>query len=171
MSSHPQRGLAGRAHVFVFIAVTLTSVTRAPSRAQAPADTKDTITSWGQLAKDGFLVAKTDKGTRSLSVYLLGRYINQLPVGQEFTDHLGGVHSVDTRNDVALHRMQFFARGWFYEPSFGYEFQAWASRSCRPARRSRQQRPRTEGNRRHLVRPRWQPARFASARTGEAVTA
>jgi len=86
----------------------------------------DTIQTWGALERDGFLVAKTDRGTLYLSVYLLERYLNQLPVDQSFTDHLGDVHDISTRNDIQFHRLQFWARGWFWVPAFRYEFQAWS---------------------------------------------
>lgn len=86
----------------------------------------DTSQTWGALDREGFLVAKTDRGTLYLSVYLLERYLNQLPVAQSFTDHLGTLHDINTRNDIQLHRLQLFARGWFWVPAFRYELQAWS---------------------------------------------
>jgi hypothetical protein len=38
----------------------------------------------------------------ALGAYALVRYINQLPADQQFTDHLGNVHDIDTRNDIAM---------------------------------------------------------------------
>jgi len=97
-------------------AVARTDTTRAAS---------DTST-WGALERDGFLVAKTDRGTLYISIYMLERYLNQLPVDQSFVDHLGNLRQIETRNDIQLHRLQFWARGWFWVPKFRYEFQAWS---------------------------------------------
>ena len=106
--------------------IALSALTFAVVSSQAWPQATDTLTHWGDLEKDGFVVAKTDKGTLYLSVYLLGRYMNQLPVHQDFTDHLGVVHAIDTREDVNIQRMQFWVRGWFWDPKFQYEFQSWS---------------------------------------------
>ncbi len=92
--------------------------------ARRAADT--TKTPLGGLAGQGFLVGKAEYGALYISLYLLGRYINQLPVQQDFTDHLGGLHEIDTRQDIEIQRMQFWARGWLWDPKFLYEFQAWS---------------------------------------------
>src|SRR5690348_5304319 len=83
----------------------------APIDAQNPSqDTTriqpDTAEHWGAIDPGrGFTVAKTDRGTLALSLYILWRYLNQLPVQQTYFDHLGNPQRVNTRNDLQLHRI------------------------------------------------------------------
>jgi hypothetical protein len=95
-------------------------------RARPDSMTTDTIKAWGELEKDGFLLAKTDRASLNLGLYLLARYINQLPSSETFTDHLGNVRPVQMRNDIMLHRVQLWLRGFFWDPKFRYEFLAWS---------------------------------------------
>ena len=112
--------------------VTVADAGRAQSAAERPDTTArdttraDSTGSWGALDREGFLVAKTDRGTLYISIYMLERYLNQLPFDQSFVDHLGDPHAINTRNDIQFHRLQFWARGWFWVPKFRYEFQAWS---------------------------------------------
>jgi hypothetical protein len=98
--------------------------------AQAAADTAaaapDSARVWGTLDDEGFLVGRSDRASLSLGLYMLGRYLNQLPAEQDFTDHLGRARVVDTRHDILIHRLQFYARGFLWDPDFLYEFQAWS---------------------------------------------
>jgi len=48
----------------------------------------------------GFDIIRTEKGMLNVSFYGLFRYLNQLPGDQKFTDHLGRVKNVETRQDL-----------------------------------------------------------------------
>ena len=74
----------------------------------------------------GFTVIKTDRGSLNISVYGLFRYINQMPAGQTFLDHLGRRDSINTRNDLNWHRTMIWISGFFYDPKFRYTITAWS---------------------------------------------
>jgi hypothetical protein len=81
---------------------------------------------WGDMDPGkGFKVAKTPYGDLSISAYALVRYINQLPPNQNFRDHLGREHEVDTRQDVNLHRVLIHFLGWAYDPRLRYALSVW----------------------------------------------
>ena len=73
----------------------------------------------------GVLVADTKIGSLSISAYGLGRYINQLPGRQLFTDHLGQVRDVDPRQDIQWHRVMVHFMGWMYLRSLNYVMTVW----------------------------------------------
>ena len=74
----------------------------------------------------GFDVIRTARGTLNISVYGVFRYLNQLPADQTFTDHLGRVRAVKTRNDLNWHRTMVWFTGWFYDPRFRYNITLWS---------------------------------------------
>jgi hypothetical protein len=74
----------------------------------------------------GFDVIKTDKGSLNVSFYGLIRYINQTPAEQTFTDHLGNVRTVKSRNDLYWQRSFIWLTGWFFEPRFRYNVSVWS---------------------------------------------
>ena len=73
----------------------------------------------------GFTVAKTPHGTMTIGLYLLVRYLNQMPAAQTAYDHLGNSFNVDTRNDIQLQREMLFFSGWIYNPKFNYQSMIW----------------------------------------------
>jgi hypothetical protein len=84
------------------------------------------IESWGEFEPgDGFLIGRSSAGELSISAYALVRYINQLPADQTFTDHLGNVRDVDTRNDIYAHRAMVFLKGWLVNPKLVYTLFFW----------------------------------------------
>jgi hypothetical protein len=84
------------------------------------------IETWGALEPGkGFLVGKSKVGELSIGAYALVRYINQLPVTQSFTDHLGNEHDIDTRNDIYSHRIMVFLKGWMGVPKHRYVIFLW----------------------------------------------
>jgi hypothetical protein len=90
-----------------------------------PSDEEPTET-WGAVVPSkGFLVGKTEIGDLYISAYALARYLNQLPANQTFTDHLGVVHDIDTRNDIFSHRVMVFFRGWIGLPKLIYQIILW----------------------------------------------
>lgn len=96
-----------------------------PSTPDSPPE-ETPIQTWGAIeAGKGFLVGRTDAGELSISAYALVRYLNQMPAGQTFTDHLGRVHEVDPRNDIYSHRIMVFFKGWIGLPKLRYQIALW----------------------------------------------
>ena len=99
--------------------------TGAPAAPAGRAPT-DRIESWGEFEPgDGFLIGRSDVGELSVSAYALVRYVNQLPADETFTDHLGNVHAVDTRQDFFPHRVMVFLKGWIATPKLLYNIFFW----------------------------------------------
>src|SRR5262249_38187286 len=75
---------------------------------------------WGQFdTEKGFLVANTEKASMRITGYMLIRYINQMPAGEHFTDHLGNDHDIHMRNDFsAPHRVLLNFTGFMFDPKF-----------------------------------------------------
>lgn len=73
----------------------------------------------------GFKIIQTDRGSLNISVYGLFRYVNQMPAGQTFVDHLGRLDTVNTRNDLNWHRTMIWLYGFFYTPRFRYTITSW----------------------------------------------
>lgn len=74
----------------------------------------------------GFTVIETSRGSLNISMYGLFRYINQMPAGQTFTDHLGRQRTINTRNDLNWHRTMIWLTGFFYTPKFRYNITGWS---------------------------------------------
>ena len=105
--------------------VAAAGIARADPPASTPADA-DQIEQWGAVVPgQGFLVGKTSLGDLYISAYSLVRYINQMPAGQTFTDHLGNEHPVDARNDIFSHRIMVFLKGWLGLPKLVYQLTLW----------------------------------------------
>jgi hypothetical protein len=94
---------------------------------QAPASTKsEPIETWGAVEPGkGFLIGKTKIGELYLSAYALVRYLNQLPSGQTFIDHLGNTRPVDARHDIWAHRIMVHLKGWMGVPKLRYQLTLW----------------------------------------------
>ncbi len=107
------------------------NVPEAPAGAAQPTTQSENqpaerIESWGEFEPGGgFLVGRSSAGELSISAYALIRYVNQLPVGQTFTDHLGNEHPVDSRQDVFPHRIMIFLKGWLASPKLIYNIFLW----------------------------------------------
>ena len=74
----------------------------------------------------GFDIIRTEVGTLNVSFYGLFRYINQMPGGQKFTDHLGRERTVAARNDLNWHRTMVWLTGFFSDPKFRYNITLWS---------------------------------------------
>lgn len=83
--------------------------------------------SWGVLdaTGSGVVVHRSDVAEVAVGAYALVRYVNQLPAEQQFTDHLGSVHEIDTRNDIQFHRAMIHVRGWLFSPRARYQITVW----------------------------------------------
>ncbi len=73
----------------------------------------------------GFLVGRSKLGELSLSAYAIVRYMNQMPDGQTFTDHLGNENPVDARRDIYSHRILVWLNGWMATPKLRYTIAWW----------------------------------------------
>lgn len=82
---------------------------------------KDSIYTPGE----GFDIVIGKKGSLNFGAYGLFRYINQLPPGQSYVDHLGNSRNIDTRNDFQLQRVMLFFRGFFLDPKLNYNLTLW----------------------------------------------
>ncbi|MDX2086269.1 MAG: hypothetical protein SFX73_00410 [Kofleriaceae bacterium] len=81
---------------------------------------------WGSMeAGEGFLVGRTKLGELSISAYALVRYINQLPAGQTYLDHLGRERNVDPRHDIWAHRLMIHLKGWLWSEKLRYQITLW----------------------------------------------
>jgi hypothetical protein len=108
-------------HVFV-----ITAAGQASNGTAAKPD-PDERPSFGALdaTGSGVVVHRSDVGEIVLGAYALVRYINQLPADQQFTDHLGNTHDIDTRNDIQFHRAMVHLRGWLLSPKARYQITVW----------------------------------------------
>jgi len=55
------------------------------------------------------------------------RYLNTQDSEGTFTDHLGVVHDVHTRNDITVNRAMFIFGGYVFDPRLRYSFTVWTS--------------------------------------------
>jgi hypothetical protein len=100
------------------------------AQAEAPPEkdkpTLPRVQTWGDFDPgEGFLVGRTSVGELAISGYALVRYVNQMPAGQTFTDHLGNEHPVDARQDIFSHRIMVFLKGWLGNTRLIYNIFFW----------------------------------------------
>jgi hypothetical protein len=55
------------------------------------------------------------------------RYLNTLNSDETFTDHLGNVREVHTRNDITVNRAMFILGGYIFDKRLKYSFTVWTS--------------------------------------------
>jgi hypothetical protein len=98
---------------------------REPANPAPPAESE--WPTWGVIdaTGSGVVLHRSDVAELALGAYALVRYVNQLPADQEFTDHLGNVHEIDTRNDIQFHRAMIHFRGWLFAPKARYQVTVW----------------------------------------------
>jgi hypothetical protein len=98
-----------------------------PSAAASTTPTEPEWPTWGVLdtTGSGFVVHRSKFAELAIGGYALVRYINQLPAEQQFTDHLGVVHDIDTRNDIQFHRAMLHLRGWLGSRRARYQITVW----------------------------------------------
>ncbi len=91
-----------------------------------PADDEAQKKTWGALsAGTGMLLHRSTKGELWISAYALIRYLNQMPAGQTFVDHLGRPHDIDARNDIWAHRIMVHFKGWLGVERLVYQLTLW----------------------------------------------
>lgn len=93
---------------------------------------KEEPTTWGSFDPGkGVLVGQNELGSLSLSFYMVARYLNQQPPSMSFTDHNGTKRNVDTRNDIELHRVIVWLKGYAYDPKWTYTINFWTVNSSK----------------------------------------
>ena len=120
--------------VQAFIVVLAVAATPRVARTQDadPQPTKHDSTTYANLFAGefspgtGYDIIKTSRGSLNISVYGLFRYMNQYPVGDSFTDHLGRVRPVNRRNDLNWQRTFVWLTGFFFDPKFRYNITLWS---------------------------------------------
>jgi hypothetical protein len=74
----------------------------------------------------GFDLYRSHRASFNISFYGLFRYIDQVPGGQLFTDHLGRVRETDLQNSLNWQRTMIWLTGFFYDPRFRYNITCWS---------------------------------------------
>jgi hypothetical protein len=87
----------------------------------------------GTYYRDGFVLVDTPDKDRvpfqlKLNLFNQFRYLNQ-QLDSTFTDHLGNVHPVDSRNDLNVNRNLFYFGGFVFDPKLIYNIIIWSSNS------------------------------------------
>jgi len=99
-----------------------TSVQPAPVAAQADPE----------RYQQGIIIWKTPDDAKvpfllNFNVNTQLRYLNTLDSDQTFTDHLGNVRDVHTRNDITVNRAMFILGGYIFDKRARYSFTVWTS--------------------------------------------
>lgn len=87
---------------------------------------------WGEFDPGkGMVIGRNELGTMSISFYMLLRYLNQQPASLSYVDHNHTKRLVDTRNDIELHRMMVWLKGYAYDPRLKYVINFWTVNSTK----------------------------------------
>jgi hypothetical protein len=82
--------------------------------------------------RDGIIIWETPEDARvpfllKFNVNTQVRYLNTLSSKKTFTDHLGVVREVNTRNDITVNRAMFILGGYMFNQKLRYSFTVWTS--------------------------------------------
>ena len=82
--------------------------------------------------KDGMVIWETPEGNKvpfllKFNVNTQLRYLNTMSSPETFTDHLGTVREVHTRNDITVNRAMFILGGYVFDKRLRYSFTVWTS--------------------------------------------
>lgn len=82
--------------------------------------------------QDGMLIWQNPEGSRvpfmlRFNVNTQIRFLNTTDSPESFTDHLGNVRDVNTRNDITVNRAMFILAGYVFNPKLQYSFTVWTS--------------------------------------------
>ena len=96
---------------------------------QAAAPAPQTIT---DRYHDGIVIWQTPDDARvpfllNFNINTQLRYLNTQSSDDEFTDHLGVVREVHTRNDITVNRAMFILGGYIFDRRLRYSFTVWTS--------------------------------------------
>ena len=82
--------------------------------------------------RDGIVIWQTPEDAKvpfllKFNVNTQLRYLNTLSSDETFTDHLGIVREVHTRNDITVNRAMFILGGYIFDKRLRYSFTVWTS--------------------------------------------
>ena len=82
--------------------------------------------------RDGMVIWESREGVKvpfllKFNVNTQLRYLNTLSSPETFTDHLGTVREVHTRNDITVNRAMFILGGYVFDKRLRYSFTVWTS--------------------------------------------
>jgi hypothetical protein len=82
--------------------------------------------------RDGIVIWQTPDDARvpfllNFNINTQLRYLNTQSSDEEFTDHLGVVREVHTRNDITVNRAMFILGGYIFDRRLRYSFTVWTS--------------------------------------------
>jgi hypothetical protein len=82
--------------------------------------------------RDGMVIWESREGVKvpfllKFNVNTQLRYLNTLSSPETFTDHLGTVREVHTRNDITVNRAMFILGGFIFDTRLRYSFTVWTS--------------------------------------------
>lgn len=73
----------------------------------------------------GFQLVKNQYASLNLSMYMMARYVNQLPGDDVWYDHLGREQQFKGRNDFYWHRVMLWFTGYLGTPKLNYMATVW----------------------------------------------
>ena len=105
--------------------VELASTSEQPAAVAAPQANTDRY-------RDGIVIWETPEDAKvpfllKFNVNTQLRYLNTLDSDETYTDHLGVVREVHTRNDITVNRAMFILGGYIFDPRARYSFTVWTS--------------------------------------------
>jgi hypothetical protein len=82
--------------------------------------------------RDGIVIWETPAGADvpfllNFNINTQLRYLNTQSSDEQFTDHLGVVRDVHTRNDITVNRAMFILGGYIFDRRLRYSFTVWTS--------------------------------------------
>jgi hypothetical protein len=82
--------------------------------------------------RDGMVIWESREGAKvpfllKFNVNTQLRYLNTMASPETFTDHLGTVRDVHTRNDITVNRAMFILGGYVFDSRLRYSFTVWTS--------------------------------------------
>jgi hypothetical protein len=102
-----------------------------PSDASIPADEVERRPILERY-QDGIVIWETPREARvpfmlRFNLNTQVRYLNTTDSEETFTDHLGAVREVNTRNDITVNRTMFILGGYIFDPRLRYSSTVWTS--------------------------------------------
>jgi hypothetical protein len=104
----------------------------APAAPGSPAPPASAETPREDRYQDGMLIWENPEGAKVPFMLRFNnntqiRYLNTTDSADTFTDHLGVVRDVHTRNDITVNRSMFIFAGYVFSPKLQYSLTVWTS--------------------------------------------